>query len=147
MVQKETGLCVKLLVALGDRNSPQWLPVTELLDEVGLSRSHANKLVRRLTELGYLETRRGVGGGLRLAENARTATVRQLATDLNEDLVDDTCFLDGRKCKTTRSCPVHATWLEQRKAIAAMLNAPIFSNKTSSPESSKHPAAKRLNVQ
>lgn len=76
----------------------------ELADFFDLSRHHLTKIVQTLTRAGYLTTRRGAGGGARLARPAtdiRLGTVIRLL-ERDQPLVDcfspggGTCTLDGR---------------------------------------------------
>lgn len=77
--------------------------VSEIAEAHGISRSHLMKIVMDLASLGWLETTRGRGGGLRLLRAPASLSlgeiVRQTETDM--DMVEcfdkhlNTCRLDG----------------------------------------------------
>jgi Rrf2 family nitric oxide-sensitive transcriptional repressor len=77
--------------------------VNEIAEAHGISRSHLMKIVMDLAGLGWLETTRGRGGGLRLLTAPDSLSlgeiVRQTETDM--DMVEcfdkhlNTCRLDG----------------------------------------------------
>ena len=77
---------------------------TALADEFGLSRNHLAKIMQRLAQAGYVETRRGGGGGATLARPAhevRLGALIRLLEDgqpLVECLGADggDCIIDGR---------------------------------------------------
>ena len=77
--------------------------VCEISEAHGISRSHLMKIVMDLAALGWLETTRGRGGGLRLlrapASLSLGEVVRQTETDMNMvecfDKHLNTCRLDG----------------------------------------------------
>jgi Rrf2 family transcriptional regulator, nitric oxide-sensitive transcriptional repressor len=81
-------------------------PVTivEIARAHGISRSHLTKVVMMLAALGYVETTRGRGGGLRLLMAAEQITVgevlRRTETDFRLlecfDAKVNTCRLDGQ---------------------------------------------------
>ncbi len=81
-------------------------PVTiaEIAAAHGISRSHLTKIVMTLASLGYLETTRGRGGGLRLLRPAHEVTVGEIVRRTETDFVLVECFdpgvnnclLDGR---------------------------------------------------
>jgi Rrf2 family transcriptional regulator, nitric oxide-sensitive transcriptional repressor len=77
--------------------------ISEIAEAHAISRSHLTKIVMTLSSLGYLETTRGRGGGLRLLQPAKDIVLgevlRQTETDFT--LVEcfdgdhNTCRLDG----------------------------------------------------
>jgi Rrf2 family nitric oxide-sensitive transcriptional repressor len=81
-------------------------PVTiaEIAEAHGISRSHLTKIVMTLAGLGYLETVRGRGGGIRLLQSADRITVGAVVrrTEADFQLVEcfdpvaSTCRLAGR---------------------------------------------------
>ncbi len=88
--------------AHAERAAP--VTITEIEQAHGISRSHLQKVVMSLAALGYLETTRGRGGGLRLlapASETRVGDViRHTETDFTLlecfDPVLNTCSLAGR---------------------------------------------------
>ena len=75
----------------------------ELAREFGLSRHHLAKVMQRLAQAGYVETRRGGGGGAVLARPARDIRLGALVGSLErgQPLVEclgpagGTCTIDG----------------------------------------------------
>ena len=88
--------------ACAEREQPA--TVGEIAKAHGISRSHLTKIAMTLSALGWLETTRGRGGGLRLLMSAEDIVlgdvVRQTETDFTlVECFDDehnTCLLDGR---------------------------------------------------
>ena len=90
---------------------------------MALSEDHLVKVVQRLAALGYVETMRGRGGGVRLvAEPARInigAVVRQ--TEENFRLVE--CFDDAsNRCPIAPSCGLAPALDEALKAFLGVLD-------------------------
>ncbi|MBK6471437.1 MAG: Rrf2 family transcriptional regulator [Betaproteobacteria bacterium] len=85
-----------------ERGTP--VTITEIGQAHGISRSHLTKVVMSLAALGYLETTRGRGGGLRLMAPASEIrigeVVRRTETDFTLlecfDAALNTCGLAGR---------------------------------------------------
>lgn len=83
--------------------------IAEIAEAHGISRSHLTKIVMTLASLGYLETVRGRGGGIRLLQSADRITVgavvRRTETDFHLvecfDPEASTCRLSGR-CRLER---------------------------------------------
>ncbi len=87
--------------ACAEREQPA--TVSEIAEAHGISRSHLTKIVMTLSAMGWLETTRGRGGGLRLLKPASEIVlgdvIRQTETDFTlVECFDDehnTCLLDG----------------------------------------------------
>ena len=92
----------------------------ELSAEFGLSRNHLAKIMQRLAQAGFVETRRGGGGGAVLARPAATirlGSVIRLLED-GQPLVD--CFdRHGAGCSLDGRCRLKA---RLRSAEAAFLD-------------------------
>ena len=76
----------------------------ELAEEFGLSRNHLAKIMQRLAQAGIVDTRRGAGGGARLARQPQDISLADIIRHLEADqpVVDcfsterNSCSLDGR---------------------------------------------------
>lgn len=75
-------------------NEARAKPVTiaEIGQAHGISRSHLTKVVMALASLGYLETTRGRGGGLRLLAPAASTRVSEVVRHTETDLTLLECF-------------------------------------------------------
>lgn len=78
------------------------------LDEVtaayGISRNHVAKVVYQLAKLGYLETQRGRGGGIRLAHPADGIRIGALVRETEGQTALVECFN-----ATTNTCPINGS--------------------------------------
>ena len=79
-----------------------------------ISKNHLVKVIQRLTRLGYLETTRGRGGGVRLARAPADIRVGEVVRQTEDTLALVECFE-----AQTNSCPLAgACLLETRLAEA-----------------------------
>jgi Rrf2 family transcriptional regulator, nitric oxide-sensitive transcriptional repressor len=93
-----------LMYCAASAGRSQPVTITEIAEAHAISRSHLTKIVMRLAALGWIETTRGRGGGLRLARPARELSVGAVlrATETDRALVEcfepasNTCRIDGR---------------------------------------------------
>jgi Rrf2 family transcriptional regulator, nitric oxide-sensitive transcriptional repressor len=70
----------------------------------GISRNHLAKVVHHLGRLGYLETQRGRGGGIRLARSPEDIHLGRLIRETENQTVLVECF-DA----ATNTCPLNGT--------------------------------------
>jgi Rrf2 family nitric oxide-sensitive transcriptional repressor len=102
----------------------QPVTISEIAEAHGISRSHLTKIVMTLSALGYLETTRGRGGGLRLLVPAEQIVlgevVRQTETDFN--LVE--CFdAAANQCRIAGLCGLKHVLADALGAYLAKLDA------------------------
>jgi Rrf2 family nitric oxide-sensitive transcriptional repressor len=110
----------RVLIYLGA--APEGLATIESISAAyGISSNHLMKVVHRLAQLGYVETVRGKGGGMRLARPPGAINVGEVlrATEDSFDLVE--CMDDG-DCRITRACVLRHALGEARDAFLKVLD-------------------------
>jgi len=99
-----TDYCLRVLtfVALkGDELST----IDEIAERYGINRNHLVKVVFRLSQLGYLHTLRGKGGGVRLASDPAKINLGKLIRQTEEDFALVECFEEqGCLCVIEPAC-------------------------------------------
>ena len=115
--------------------SPELVRVDDVVKVHGLARPHIVKIVHELGQAGFLETRRGRGGGFTLALPAEEIVVGDVIrlTEGPLDLVE--CFNPEKNtCPLIGICKLSRALKEATKAFMAVLDdltlADIASNKS-----------------
>lgn len=111
----------RVLIYLGA--APQGLAtIGDISAAYGISSNHLMKVVHRLAQLGYIETVRGKGGGMRLARPPGAINVGEVlrATEDGFDLVE--CMDGGGDCRITRACVLRHALGEARDAFLSVLD-------------------------
>ncbi len=97
--------------------------VREIADHYGISYHHLVKVVHRLSQIGYVESVKGKGGGIRLAQGAEALRLGDLVKTLepNMDIVE--CFnRDTNTCRITGSCQLKHYLFDAKQAFVNALN-------------------------
>ncbi|NDW44591.1 Rrf2 family transcriptional regulator [Ruegeria sp. PrR005] len=95
----------------------------ELADEFRVSRNHLAKVISALASAGYLDTRRGGGGGAILARRPEDIRLGEVVAYLERDQALVECFLpDGVACTLSPRCRLKARLSEAEAAFIADLN-------------------------
>lgn len=110
-----TDYSLRVLIYLG-LSEEQRVTIREVSDAYDISRNHLMKVVSNLTRLGYIEARRGPGGGLLLARPPEEINVARVITDIEEDTNLVECFCENGCCTIKSVCKL-------RDALQAALNA------------------------
>ena len=99
-----TDYALRVLIYAAAR-APEQVSLTEVAEAYGISRNHLMQIVPRLGRLGFLETSRGRGGGIRLGRPAESISVAEVvrATEPGFELAE--CFQKGgNRCRLTPVC-------------------------------------------
>lgn len=95
----------------------------DLADEFGLSRNHLSKIMQRLARAGIIETKRGGGGGARLARPADQLRLGNLIDILEEDQPIVACFADQHgPCTIEAQCRLRSRLRSAERAFIADLD-------------------------
>jgi Rrf2 family nitric oxide-sensitive transcriptional repressor len=99
------------------------LTTDALASELALSRHHLQKVVQELSRAGWVATRRGTGGGLRLAVEPARLSVGDVVRRMEapQPLVE--CFREGGgNCVLTPRCALRHRLARAREAFLAELD-------------------------
>lgn len=98
--------------------------VREISEHYGISRNHLVKVVHRLSQLGYVVSSKGKGGGIRLAEHAGDLKLGDLVEALEPNMNLAECFdAETNTCRITSVCRLKHSLFEARKAFLESLNS------------------------
>lgn len=92
-----------------------------LAHAIGAPRNYLGKLLQSLTRHGLIESRKGAGGGFRLARPAREITLLQILEPIEQLSSLSSCFLGEPICSNESACAVHHRWAGVRDAYLALL--------------------------
>lgn len=71
----------------------------------GISRNHLVKVVHRLSQLGYINTTKGKGGGIQIADGTDAQRIGDLIAQLEPDMNIVECFdAKTNQCRITDHC-------------------------------------------
>lgn len=97
--------------------------IPEIVGHFDISRGHLMKVVHRLGQLGYLETLRGKGGGIRLAREPARINVGAVVRDMEEELGLLGCLQGLRGyCRIEECCVLRGALREATASFLAALD-------------------------
>lgn len=97
--------------------------IREIADYYGISYNHLVKVAHRLSQLGYVQSVKGKGGGIRLAKHTLTLKLGDLIKALEPDMDIVECFnRDTNTCRITNSCRLKHYLFDAQRAFIASLN-------------------------
>lgn len=97
--------------------------VKEISDHYGISRNHLVKVAHRLSQLGYIETSKGKGGGIRIASGTKDLRLGDLVKQLEPNMFMVECFdAATNTCRITGSCQLKHYLFDAAKEFIDSLN-------------------------
>lgn len=98
--------------------------IAEIAADHGISEHHLTKVVHRLARLGYIETLRGRGGGLRLARPPERICVGAVVRNVEETLAPAECLVAEQHsdCRLLPSCRLQFVLRDAQQAFLQHLD-------------------------
>ncbi len=117
-----TDYALRVLIYMALKR-PEAATINEIAKSYNISRNHLMKVVHHLGILGYLETVRGKGGGIRLAQAPSKINLAEVIRNTEEDLALVACFRSGPpRCCIQPECVLRAALREALNAFLKVLN-------------------------
>jgi Rrf2 family nitric oxide-sensitive transcriptional repressor len=98
-----TDYALRLLIYLAQR--PERLcTISEVAGSYGVSKAHMMKITHQLGLAGWIQTVRGKGGGMRLAQMPQAICLGAVVRSIEPDFFLVECFSPGNTCILTGTC-------------------------------------------
>lgn len=118
-----TDYSLRTLIFLGAKEREQLTTIQEISDAYNISKNHLMKVTHQLGQLGYIETIRGRGGGIRLAKPADEIGIGEVVRQTEEDFHLVECFNpESNLCKIASACQLKGVLHEALLAYLAVLD-------------------------
>ncbi|MGM0896768.1 MAG: RrF2 family transcriptional regulator [Bacillota bacterium] len=96
-----TDYSLRVLIYLGTKEDGKLTTIQEISDAYHISKNHLMKVTFELGKAGFIETVRGRGGGIRLADRPENINVGAVVRTMEEDFHLVECFNSE-----TNTCPI-----------------------------------------
>lgn len=110
-----TDYCLRAVMYIALKDG-ELATIDEIADRYTINRNHLVKVIFRLGQLGYLDTVRGKGGGVRLAKDPARINLGTLIRATEDDIELVECFQQDCSCVIEPACVL-------RKALRQALDA------------------------
>lgn len=111
---------IRLLIHLASQEGG--VTSEELSRRLDIPFNHLSKLVQALARRGYLVTRKGKGGGLKLALHPRKINVADVIEMHEGPFVLNDCLLNRKNCRFSGNCLFHKYLKRVRAQMLKMMS-------------------------
>lgn len=115
----DLSLRVLMYLAL---SGEQRVTIQDISESFGISRNHLMKVAHKLAGLGYVESTRGSGGGIRLGRPPGSIGIGRVVRDMEPDFGLVECFRPENRCVITPACVLPRMLDEALRAFLAVLD-------------------------
>lgn len=112
---------ITAMVTLATQAPDEYCGVSTIARVTGAPRNYLGKLLLLLSRRGLVESRKGLGGGFRLAKRADQICLLDVIASIEDVGRWTECAVTGRACSAAAPCMVHTRWLRARDAFLAFL--------------------------
>lgn len=98
-----TDYGLRVLMYLASREG-EFVPTERIATVFSISQDHLLKVVRRLSDLGYVESKRGAQGGVRFRPSTREATVGEVVRRLEPQALVECFDPEINQCPISEVC-------------------------------------------
>ena len=112
---------IRAIVALAEVPEAEYCGVPEIARSTGSPRHYLGKILLQLSRHGLVESRKGLGGGFRLARPAAQIRLIDVMASIEDVSRWSACVFTSGICSDTQPCMVHTRWSRAREAFLAFL--------------------------
>jgi len=123
MISRTGRHAVLALAAMVNRPRGGIVGAGVIAREIGAPRNYLGKLLRPLTRERLVHSKKGKGGGFRLARPAGEITLFDVVEPIEHASRWEGCFLGRKNCSGSAPCALHGRWKELRNAYLRFLKS------------------------
>lgn len=138
MISKTGVHALAAMAALARLGPGAYSGAGEIARRIGAPRNYLGKLLKTLAEAGFLESRKGKGGGFRMARDPGTLPLIRVVENIERIDRWSSCPMGRRRCSDKTPCAVHERWGKVRAAYLEFLRRTTVADLASA-EGSRRP--------
>lgn len=114
---------VRVIADLATRPAGTTVRTEELQRSTDVPPAYLGKVIQDLARAGLIRTQRGARGGVTLAEDPRTITLRRVIEAVEGPICFNRCLVRPGACPRDSFCPVHPVWIRIQETMIRELDA------------------------
>jgi Rrf2 family protein len=144
LVTREADYAIRCVLEVARHGRVSAARVAEIQ---GISPTFLGKIVQSLARAGILSTRRGVGGGVSLAQPLESITVLRVIEAVEGPLCLNDCVADPPQCPQIDTCPVYPFLARAQIALRELLTVNLSELAPAATTASQAPELRDLGAQ
>ncbi len=112
---------VRAVGELAELGADEYVGAATLAKKIGAPPNYLGKLLQLLSRHGIVDSRKGTGGGFRLARPPQTISLFEIVDPIEHVDRWNGCFLGNKRCGMNGGCTIHRRWGPVRDAYLQLL--------------------------
>lgn len=122
-ITRAADYAVRVMVHLAGLPAGSCVARPDLTRATATPDSFLAKVLQQLVQAGMISSRRGSGGGFRLAVAPESVSLLEVIEAIEGPTQLNTCLEPGPSCERKSWCAAHAVWIEAQSAMQAVLRS------------------------
>ncbi|RMH66055.1 MAG: Rrf2 family transcriptional regulator [Calditrichaeota bacterium] len=121
LLSKSCVYGIRALLYLSVNRDREYVPISEISELLGISFHFLTKILQELTAVGIVKSRKGIKGGVALAQPADKITLYNIIMHLDGEALFNECVLGLPGCADDNPCSMHKIWSSVKKELQGNL--------------------------
>ena len=124
MITREADYAIRAVLYLSTEGKEGPVSSLELSKKMGIPYRFMRRIGLKLQKCGFIDSRKGKGGGIKLAKKPEQITILDLLKAFDGDGFKlNECLADGKSCVRSEKCPIHTQMGKLQDMIETQLAA------------------------
>lgn len=125
-ITRQADYALRAVMEVAGLEEGERLPTATIAERQKIPLPFLAKIVSQLSVKGVLEATRGAGGGVRLARQPETITMREVIEAIDGPITINRCVHDPASCTFSDTCPVCEVFVDARQELVERLDNTTF---------------------
>jgi Rrf2 family protein len=125
-ITRQADYALRAVMEVATLEDGERMPTAIIAERQKIPLPFLAKIVSQLSVKGVLEATRGAGGGVRLARDPQTITMRDVVEAIDGPITVNRCAIDPAVCEFSSTCPVCEVFVEARGMLVERLESTDF---------------------
>lgn len=121
VIRRNTGYGLRALVHMAVSSDGASFTAEELANAAETTLEFMHKILQDLRDAGIVASKRGPGGGFRLARERDEVTLLEVVEALQGALTVNRCVIGLELCHRSDACPLRPTWVKVQRDMERAL--------------------------
>ena len=125
-ITRQADYALRAVIEVATLEDDERMPTAIIAERQKIPLPFLAKIVSQLSVKGVLEATRGAGGGVRLARDAHSITMRDVIEAIDGPITVNRCAIDPDSCEFSDTCAVCEVFGDARSVLVERLESTNF---------------------
>lgn len=139
MISRTALYTIRALALLAPPGEGEYIGAAAIARAIGAPPNYLGKLLQSMARSGFVVSRKGIGGGFRLARAPSAISLYDVVNSIDQVERWNGCFLGRSECTDENACVMHDKWSVLRDNYMALLSQTSLADLMHSPNGGMAP--------